>query len=359
MSPLQKDFFTPAYISGNTCLMRPGGCAKYWYDTLSKTQALPEEHEQSSNHSRNISHFGIGDGHCIATGKMTCQEYDTETRSMNFGPISRMFWLYRQHFILLNISTSNLNHSKEDHFIHVFPDKNGPHFIAPDVSAHVGLDVSLFGWLMPANPMVFSIFRNPIERLLSSFHYGITYGAGIPGQVGQCKFRKDWRQQVVEMRVLEATTNNSSAYQSLLREYLTNCEDATKNAYTKFLDPYTKNLSVAIYNLEKYVIVGLQHDVAGALNRFKNITLKSCKDHPSIFDINATLSRNIVSRGDTVVQSTRSATSKGSIKLLSPNVAEFDEDLQNLVKAYTVEDEVIYEHAVRLYKEQAGFGVYT
>ena len=47
-----------------------------------------------------------------------------------------------------------------------------------------------------------------------------------------------------------------------LREYLQRCPDATKNVYTQFFDPLTKNLSVALDHLEKHrVVVGLQDKV--------------------------------------------------------------------------------------------------
>ena len=48
----------------------------------------------------------------------------------------------------------------------------------PSLHTHVAIDTSLFGWVLPQTPMVFSTFRDPVDRLLSSFHYGIQFGGG-------------------------------------------------------------------------------------------------------------------------------------------------------------------------------------
>ena len=51
--------------------------------------------------------------------------------------------------------------------------------------------------------MVFSTFRDPVERLLSSFHFGITFGTARPGQITQCELpgglrRGRWQKSVTE-----------------------------------------------------------------------------------------------------------------------------------------------------------------
>ena len=85
-----------------------------------------------------------------------CQEYDEKTSTMNFGPNRPQ-----------NPKRKNVK----------LPSKVQAHFDAgAKITTHVGLDPSLFGWVLPPNPMVFSTFRDPLERIFSAFHYGIQFG---------------------------------------------------------------------------------------------------------------------------------------------------------------------------------------
>ena len=42
---------------------------------------------------------------------------------------------------------------------------------------------------------------------------------------------------------------------------------------------------------------------------------------------------------------------KDSVKFASPDISMFDMDLQNQIRAYTAEDEVIYKREIELYHE--------
>ena len=229
---------------------------------------------------------------------------------------------------------------------------------------------------MPPNPLIFAVFRNPFQRLISSFHYGISFGANRPGKVAICGGvkSKGRRQRLLRAINLARMTNDTSVYQSMLREYLTNCIDASHNAYTRFFDPLTKNLKVAMNHLESYnVIVGLQDKLEETLQRWINITLTSCYDHPEFdklkhalvtsFEINGKKRRNenklILGSGDnesgnnsTTASNNKETTTTSSSSSYWPNVSEFDTDLQNLIRDCIKEDEVIFKRVNELYEEQ-------
>lgn len=73
---------------------------------------------------------------------------------------------------------------------------------------------------MPPNPLIFAVFRNPFQRLISSFHYGISFGANRPGEVAICGGvkSKGRRQRLLRAINLARMTNDTSVYQSMLRE---------------------------------------------------------------------------------------------------------------------------------------------
>lgn len=48
---------------------------------------------------------------------------------------------------------------------------------------------------------------------------------------------------------------------------------AVDNTYVQFLDPNTKSLEVALHNLERYIVVGLQSDMTETISRWANMTL--------------------------------------------------------------------------------------
>ena len=163
---------------------------------------------------------------------------------------------------------------------------------------------------------------------------------------------REWQRNVTNARELYTLSNDTTAYQSMLREYLTRCRNATFNSYTQYLDPLTQNVDIALNHLEHHVIVGLQEDVAGSLQRWINITMNSCKHHPAYAEMKAVLHQSMSMHGDIVANSTRSAIEKDSVILSTPNVNDLDEDMQNMIKEYTEEDERIYKRAVELYEEQ-------
>ncbi|KAL7542735.1 hypothetical protein ACHAXR_012032 [Thalassiosira sp. AJA248-18] len=363
---LNSKWFTTTYLASNTCVMGPGDCSVYWNTTT--TASYEEQSFQIS------PYFGIGPrsdrskisnkignlGRCFPNPKgltkTFCIEYDARGSTMNFGPPSKLLRTTLSSALKLNETEK-----REKTISRVLSNENGAFYISPDISSHVGLDVSLYGWLLPPNPLVFSVFRDPLERLISSFHYGISYGADRPGDVRTCgilrKGKKKWRANVAEARKTFTISNDTSVYQSMFLEYLTRCPHATKNSYTQFLDPLTKNVDVALDNLEKHVIIGLQNDVQGTLQRWADITMKTCNDHPAYSTMKKTLAQSIAIHGRIRPKSTRSATVRDSVVLSSPDISDFDEELQNMIVSYTEEDELIYKRAVELFEDQRHLGL--
>jgi len=229
---------------------------------------------------------------------------------------------------------------------------------SPSVNAHVGLHTSLINNVLPPKPMVFSAFREPKERLLSSFHHGIVYGAGKPGHVKSCNPNKagwkgSWRERVATARRLATESNDSMRYQTLLRHYLEQCKDATWNVYTQFLDPTTKDVNVALHNLEQYVIVGLQTNITETIQLWANTMRKNCRHRPDYNLMGATLlSKPFNETMHTEKREKVSIAVKHSVLLASPNVTQFDDDLEDMFNAYIKEDEIIYQRAIELYAEQ-------
>eukprot|EP00579_Thalassiosira_antarctica_P014203 CAMPEP_0201930168 /NCGR_PEP_ID=MMETSP0903-20130614/24608_1 /ASSEMBLY_ACC=CAM_ASM_000552 /TAXON_ID=420261 /ORGANISM="Thalassiosira antarctica, Strain CCMP982" /LENGTH=112 /DNA_ID=CAMNT_0048469169 /DNA_START=13 /DNA_END=348 /DNA_ORIENTATION=- len=109
-------------------------------------------------------------------------------------------------------------------------------------------------------------------------------------------------------------------------------------------------MALALNHLESHVIVGLQNNVQESLQRWINITLETCSEHPEYSKMKNILTKSIESRGEK--RSEVSVRVKDSAVLSNPDVTQFDEDLQDLIRAYTEEDEVIYKRATELYEEQ-------
>eukprot|EP00511_Aplanochytrium_stocchinoi_P000253 CAMPEP_0204823358 /NCGR_PEP_ID=MMETSP1346-20131115/1400_1 /ASSEMBLY_ACC=CAM_ASM_000771 /TAXON_ID=215587 /ORGANISM="Aplanochytrium stocchinoi, Strain GSBS06" /LENGTH=222 /DNA_ID=CAMNT_0051949947 /DNA_START=578 /DNA_END=1246 /DNA_ORIENTATION=+ len=106
----------------------------------------------------------------------------------------------------------------------------------PNLWQHVGLD---YCWdaLLPAPPskiVRFIIFRDPIDRIISAYNYGIDYSTGQ-------KYNKRNR------RCKRAKT---------LTEYLQNCPEAVDNGYAQMLDPVGMDLNTSLERL-KTTIVGM------------------------------------------------------------------------------------------------------
>ena len=388
MSPLlTSNLFTTTYLGSNTCVMGPGDCSVSWKQAASikgtESKKRKEANATKLTPLQNVSvdsnvppYFGIGPfadqslsfianrttdlGRCFSTkkGKQVafCIEYNNATNTMNFGPPSNIDGTMMKRQLAVDKMEE-----QEESITRTLSNKHGAFHISPTPGAHVGLDVSIYGWLLPPNPMVFSVFRDPIQRLFSAFHYGIKINAGRPGTIRKCGLgqgSREWQQNVTNARKLYTLTNDTTAYQSMLRDYLTRCPNATYNSYTQYLDPLTQKVDVALNHLETHVIVGLQDDVPGSLQRWIATTMNSCNGHhPAYAEMQAILAQSMSRHGDTVPKSTRSAIETDSVLLLTPMVAEFDEDMQNMIKAFTEEDERIYKRAVELYDEQRYLGL--
>mmetsp|Transcript_16188 Transcript_16188/g.25383 ORF Transcript_16188/g.25383 Transcript_16188/m.25383 type:complete len:146 (-) Transcript_16188:37-474(-) len=139
-------------------------------------------------------------------------------------------------------------------------------------------------------------------------------------------------------------------YQTMLYGYLEECSDATHNAYTRFLDPLTQNLTVALNHLESHVIVGMQSDLEETLQRWVHITLGACSEHPNYSTLNQTLTNSFKILGKK--KTNENLIVKGLGRKSFPDMARFDMDLQNLIRACIDEDEIIYKRAIGIYEEQ-------
>jgi hypothetical protein len=390
--------FTNTEIGPNTCITGPGGCAKFWqgmrWDDTAILKKIKLDNVNIRNGVVHTPHY-VGMNatqtnqrcfpmHGPTAPRLACHEFDARTSTMSFGPHRRN-------------PKPNPNQAKRQPAQRE-PSKVRAHFdFGPMTSTHVGLDPSLFGWLMPSHPMVFSTFREPIERLLSSFHYGIQFGGGRPGEVDKCDLPgagkgrgrvERWNERVVKAREIATVENDWTEYQSLLRDYLNTCRMAADNAYVQFLDPYSHNVELAVSNLEKYVIVGLQTDMDGTMARWINITKKSCRAHPQYKDMNGLVFHKILTdmkrnggfdrrrestaelkpmRVNTTKRSLGEADEEehiiedvpkvdSGIKLIPPDVNNFDEDLQKLISELTAGDSVVFKRVLELYEEQKYLG---
>ncbi len=103
-----------------------------------------------------------------------------------------------------------------------------------------------------------------------------------------------------EARKLALANNNTALYQKMLREYLQQCPEASKNVYIQFFNPHTKNLTVALDHLEKrQVVVRLQDMVQESLRHWINVTLSACSDRPDYLRLEGTLTKSFEVHGGT------------------------------------------------------------
>jgi hypothetical protein len=205
---------------------------------------------------------------------------------------------------------------------------------------------------------------------------------------------KLWEEKVVKAREIATLQNNTVPYQNLLRQYLKTCEVAVDNAYVQFLDPDTKDVNVAIQNLEEYVIVGLQSEMGETLSRWVNITRRSCKSHEhfgkmekvftGIFDgmtedgevkkfreskitLNEAVQaqrrlsvvQHIINQDnededeDVNVDHTKPST---GISLVSPDFNSLDDDLKDMISRFTAGDQKVWKRVLELYELQKDWG---
>ncbi|KAL3817655.1 hypothetical protein ACHAXA_002000 [Cyclostephanos tholiformis] len=364
----------------NTCILGPGGCRHSWGEgrnrSSTSTTTRSIDHPPTPTPDRCLPRtMGRGMG-----PPTSCYEYDSRTSVLDYGPDGP----YRGSKGRKGRGIGGDAHGKG---ASRGADRRRPrrhvvvhHAYGPALNTHVGLDTSLLGWILPHRPMVYATFREPVERLLSSFHYGIKYGGGLPGTVEKCTLPSTsssmssngtalmaWQADVVRARRIASIYNDTSVYQGMLRDYLTSCSNAADNAYVQFLDPKTKDVRVALRNLERHVIVGLQSDVRSAVERFGNVVLRSCIGHPRYHALERALetSSSMATDGEDGYLR-RSATRvfvssnptdleavDGAVELAPPDTETFDADLRVLVRKMTEGDEVIYKRALELYYQQS------
>jgi len=344
MRPLAS-WFKNTHISSNTCISHPGGCSRHW-----NTSSLDGNNQSAIN-------FETA---CMEASNGQCVEYDNNTKTTNFGPSDKVPRILRNMLLEIGLGKGDLRRQfdEDDKFIKRVDDDENIGVFSPSVHAHVGLHTSLINTILPSKPMIFCAFREPKERLLSSFYYGIAYGADKPGHVQSCNLYKagwtkgSWSERVATARRLATESNNTMKYQSLLRHYLETCKDATWNVYTQFLDPATKDVGVALHNLEKYVTVGLQNNITETLQLWANMTGRNCKNRPDYDRFRSTILSNPFNKTRTEEREKVSIAVKDSVVLVTPDFTRFDDDLKDMFHAYIKEDEIIYARAKELYAEQ-------
>lgn len=192
MGPLEpSQAFASTKVNLNTCLSGPGGCEDFWNgkensnvtSLRKRTVDAPPygiKFSQTNENPKNATNaqYFVSDRCFPSSGRMPCIEYNRRTSSMNYGPApDRQNKRKEKESKLMPLQ---LRKNSKDQ---VVSGDNIVFNIHHNMRGHVGLDVSLFSWLMPSRTMVFSAFCDPVERLISSFHYGISYGANRPGQV--------------------------------------------------------------------------------------------------------------------------------------------------------------------------------
>jgi hypothetical protein len=181
------------------------------------------------------------------------------------------------------------------------------------------------------------------------------YGAAKPGHVHRCPLEgsnSNWQKRIADARKKATVSNDTSDYEGLLRHYLMKCKDASWNVYTQFLDPVTKDVNVALANLEKYVIVGLQTNITETLQLWANMTRKNCHNHQK-FDAMQKSMLSIPFRETFVeLREKVSIGEKDLIKFVTPDYTNFEKDLTLMIEEFIKEDKMIYSRAKELYKQQ-------
>lgn len=372
---INKGYFSNTEQDPNTCIEGVGGCAPFW-----KAEGWRKKSSWSPDHT---PFYGVAPAHdrrlprpkrhhrrCFPReddiGELYCHEYEPRTATLNFGPHRVKYFA--------NSDVKRVATSK-----HLGRYRSGP-----ELKTHVGLDPSLFGWVLPPRPLVFSTFRAPLARLLSGFGYGYTLGTGRPGEVRVCvlpsedsfdtwqEAREDWVRRVVEARKVYTARGDAHPYQRLLRDYLDACGDAADNVYVAFLDSRTKNVTTALANLERHVVVGLQDDLDRTLASWRNLTLRTCAGHPRISEMRRLMAeeaahhknnrgghekrREAVTRVGGKENDDDRFDKARSVELATPGIESFDEDLQRRVRGMIAGDEVIYSRVLEMYYRDASQG---
>ena len=224
----------------------------------------------------------------------------------------------------------------------------------PAPTQHVALDLRLFGWVLPEKPLVFSSFREPRKRLLSSFHYGINFGMGDLAK--GCKRMSPHHPKPRTKFLVELQQTNPKQYEDRLLHYLQHCSNAVNNTYVQYLDPLTFDINVAMERLEKYVVVGLDNETEVTLQRWLNATIQTCHpSRPRYLAVARELRANIEKNKSTVRNSSMQNTGNGTSSDKPKVQTTFSSRVEELIQEYTSGDEIIYKRAREMYKEQAGW----
>jgi hypothetical protein len=184
--------FTNLDLGPNSCVTHVGGCAPFWkaQSGMPKKTGIPNQRQiggvrrlsETMGQSSYVPPFGR------KVPMASDKQFNTNQRCFPSEENQRNNRQTQCHEYDASTSTMNYGHRPVPHGKRALPVKVQAQFDAAQrLTTHVGLDPSLFGWILPPNPMVFSTFRDPLERIFSSFHYGIQFGGGRPGSVGRCK----------------------------------------------------------------------------------------------------------------------------------------------------------------------------
>lgn len=178
VAPLAKSAnFVNSNMGPNTCITHLGGCTDFWggYQTSKTHWASIDDYSIAPPYGVSVyDKTGRDDGNnqrCFpdeaAKPKLYCWEFDRNHSTIFYGPHHSSKQKKRKKKIDVPLQIYENNTFMTAKFD-----------LYPSLHTHVAIDTSLFGWLLPQSPMVFSTFRDPVDRLLSSFHYGIQFGGG-------------------------------------------------------------------------------------------------------------------------------------------------------------------------------------
>ncbi len=169
-----------AELGPNTCVTHIGGCTDLWqgWETNRSQWEGIDEHSIAppfgvSLHNNSISRSDGNNQRCFpdkgAKTKLYCWEFDSNHSTLFYGP---------HHYSKRKKRKTKLKRKGIEPSMDNNTFTTADFDLYPSLHTHVAIDTSLFGWIIPETPMVFSTFRDPVDRLLSSFHYGIQFGGG-------------------------------------------------------------------------------------------------------------------------------------------------------------------------------------
>ena len=86
MRPLSTWFFN-THLHANTCMSHPGGCSLHW----NTTSSLDGNNQSTIDNNFETACVGASFGHCV--------EYDKDTKTINYGPLSTLDQLLRKRLL--------------------------------------------------------------------------------------------------------------------------------------------------------------------------------------------------------------------------------------------------------------------